>query len=171
MLRIALVGHSQLPTSIDVPGTEIEIFRAPGGKALNFFEDDRLNEVLNWRGDLIILWIGSNDITVDTDVVRLRNEIVKIKQTVESRCQAQIIFVLLEPRQYNNHYPVGWDQYNKIQNSINKFLIKKLPLTRFLQFNTSKFQTLLSQDGVHFNGEGKQLVIQKIKQAVSEYMN
>lgn len=36
MFKVALVGHSQIPKSLNVNGAEIRILRAPGGKTKYF---------------------------------------------------------------------------------------------------------------------------------------
>ena len=77
-MKVSLVGHSQLPYELYVEGAEIKIFRAPGGRADSFFNDERLNSVLNWPHDLCILWLGSNDIEEDTVVGEVVDNITEI---------------------------------------------------------------------------------------------
>ena len=43
--KISLVGHSQLPSYLDVTDWDF-LFRGPGGKAYNFFYDSRMSGVL-----------------------------------------------------------------------------------------------------------------------------
>ena len=87
MWKISVVGHSQIPKKLEVENTEIRIFRAPGGRADNFNNDTRMNEVLNWKHDLCILWIGSNDIDQESkpkDIVENISQIVEsIEQTAK----------------------------------------------------------------------------------------
>ena len=40
MWKISLVGHSQLPWELDIGGAEVRVFRAPGGRANSFHEDE-----------------------------------------------------------------------------------------------------------------------------------
>ena len=129
MLRVALVGHSQIPYDLEVDGAEVSIFRAPGGKAYAFYEDDRLSDVLNWSGDLAIVWLGSNDIEEDTSVGEVVENIVNIKESIEEDCGATVVIILVEPRMYPDDYPVTQSRYSKIQRGINRKLKKKLPQT------------------------------------------
>ena len=171
MLRVALVGHSQLPSELEVDGADIEIFRAPGGKAYGFYEDERLNEVLDWSGDLVILWLGSNDIKQNTHVSDVVDNITEIKESIEEECGAEVVIILVEPRSYPDDYPVNETRYKKIQRAINKKLERELPDTRFLQFNTQMYQTELSSDGVHFTAEGQELIEDKIRDCIEDFVN
>ena len=170
MLRVAFVGHSQLPSNIIIAGTEISIFRAPGGKAFSFFEDNRLCNVLNWRGDLVIVWLGSNDIVGNTNVSEVTDNILIIKEKIEEECGARVIIVLVEPRCYPNDHPVHQTQYTKIQRGINRKLEKKLPQTHFIKFNLPKYQQFLSFDGVHFTSEGRKEIEKVIVDNVKDYL-
>lgn len=170
MLRVALVGHSQLPTNLLIEGTQISIFRAPGGKAISFFEDNRLSSILNWRGDVVIVWLGSNDIEINSNVAEIVNNLIHIKESIEKECGAKVIITLLEPRCYPNDYPVHQTQYAKIQKGVNRKLERKLPQTHFIKVNTPCFQQLLSHDGVHFTFEGRQLIENIIKENIADYL-
>ena len=83
MWKVSLVGHSQLPPQLSVPDTEINIYRAPGGKATTFFSDERLNDVLTWTHDLCILWLGSNDIREDSEPQEIVNDLVEVVESIE----------------------------------------------------------------------------------------
>lgn len=71
MWKISLVGHSQVPKELNFPNAEIRIFRAPGGKAQFFHENELMNRVLNWEHDLSIVWLGSNDVTSTQGIATL----------------------------------------------------------------------------------------------------
>ena len=58
---MAFVGYSQIRVDLECEATEIKGFRAAGSKASDFYDDDRMNEVLQWEYDITILWLGSND--------------------------------------------------------------------------------------------------------------
>ena len=171
MLRVALVGHSQLPYSLEVEGADVEIFRSPGGRAYSFYEDGNLNDVLNWSGDLAILWIGSNDIQQNTHVSDVVDNIIDIKESIEEECGATVVIILIEPRCYPDDYPVDEARYRKIQKSINRKLERVLPDTEFIQFNTSMYQQELAEDGVHFSEEGKELIEDRIRSCIEEHLS
>ena len=170
MLKVALVGHSQLPNELDVEGADVEIFRAPGGKAYSFYEDDRLNDVLNWSGDLAILCIGSNDIKQNTHISDVVENIIDIKESIEEECGATVVIILVEPRSYPDDYPVNESRYKKIQRGINRKLERELPDTEFIKFNTSMYRQELSDDGVHFTAESKELIEERIINCIEEHL-
>lgn len=91
MLRVALAGHSQLPYDPDIAGTEISIFRAPGGKAYLFCEDGRLSDVLNWSRDMVIVWLDSNDTEENTSVSEGADNIINIKESMDEECRASLL--------------------------------------------------------------------------------
>ena len=59
--KVAFVGYSQIRVDLECEATEIKGLRAAGGKACDFYDDDRMNEVLQWEYDITMLWLGSND--------------------------------------------------------------------------------------------------------------
>ena len=170
MLRVALVGHSQLPYDLEVEGADIEIFRSPGARAYSFYEDEILNEVLNWSGDLAIIWLGSNDIYNGTHVSEVVDNITNIKESIEEECGAEVVIILVEPRCYNDDHPVSETKYRKLQKGINRKLERELPDTEFIQFNTSTYQQELSSDGVHFSDYGKELIRDRIITCIEEHL-
>ena len=168
MLQVSLVGHSQLPRNLTVPETEIKIFRAPGGRADSFFSDHRLRDVLDWEHDFCILWLGSNDIEDDTDPNELFEEIQSIYEAIVSDCGAVVHVCQIEPRLYAGATPIDSDGYRKIQNSVNKKIKRKLT-TRTTHFTASNFVETLSEDGVHWNAERKEMVRDKPESVVATY--
>ena len=170
MLKVALVGHSQLPHSLEVEGADIEIFRSPGGRAYSFYDDDDLNDVLNWSGDLAILWLGSNDIMQDTNVWEVVNDIIGIKESIEEETGATVVIILVEPRCYPDDEPVDEAQYRKIQKSINRKLERELSETEFIRFNLPLYEQELAEDGVHFTSYGKELIEEKISDCIESFV-
>lgn len=57
MFKVSIVGHSQVPYSLEtgLENTELRIYRKPGARARSFFVEERLTEVLEWNHDLTIL--------------------------------------------------------------------------------------------------------------------
>lgn len=168
MSRVALVGHSQLPAQLEDVTWELFVFRAPGGKVHSFFEDDRMCEVLNEKYDVVLLWLGSNDITTHTSAKDLADEIINIVYTLEEHCEAEVVMVLLEPRFCPSEYPVEHHKYRKIQNGVNKQLKKVLQGYTFLRFNSAFWEFNLASDGVHFNEEAKKLIKKKIEGVINQ---
>ncbi len=144
MFRIALVGHSQIPRRFEVNQEDVtvDIYRAPGGKAANFFDDERLNKVLRQKYDLIILWIRSNDIEKDCVVREIAGNIKNIVKELEARCEAEVRTCLIRPRKTEDQPRVRIepDTYIRVAKGINEALQKKLlKKNRFLSFGVKPF--------------------------------
>ena len=170
MLRVSLVGHSQTPKSLQVSGAEIRIFRAPGGRADSFFEDSRMNNVLGWKHDLCLLWIGSNDIADEIEPNHLAETIKYIVQEIEDQCEAEVCVCLVEPRLYDDDGPISREDYKKVQNAVNKKLKRELN-NQSIHFNTTTFVEELASDGVHWTSEGRERVENKIITVIESHLS
>ena len=170
MYKVSLVGHSQVPQTFNVNKVEIKIFRAPGGHASSFFSDNRLNSVLSWKHDLCILWIGSNDISQETDIEILFNDLKEIVNNIERECGALVTICQIEPRIYSDNGPISTPDYVKIQRAVNK-KIKRSLRNPTINFNTKTYIEHLSSDGVHWNSEGRRLVENKLLTAIENNMD
>ena len=167
MTRVALVGHSQLPHSLEVEGADIEIFRAPGGRVDEFYDDERMSDVLKEEWDLVIVWLGSNDIDYDTNTGQLVSELLDVCETIVNACQAVVKICLIEPRFYPDGY-VGHEDYKKIQRSVNRKLLKAGYGT--LHFHTQGYVNEIDDDGVHFTPQGQHMVRNKLRTAIQGFV-
>ena len=169
MWKISLVGHSQLPWELDIGGAEVRVFRAPGGRADSFYQDERLYEVLDWEHDLCILWLGSNDIENDSHPADIAEKIENIVNNIEDSCRAIVHICLVEPRFYPGEEYMTHEKYGKIQRAVNKKLRRNLANV-FIQFNSGNWVNDISEDGVHFTAEGQQRVEHKLRKDIKRFM-
>lgn len=167
MWKVSLVGHSQLPNDLSVNNAEIQIYKRPGGRAGNFYNDRRLNEVLEWKHDLCILWLGSNDIDNVKRPRDIANNIIEVIQSIEQNCQAIVYICLVEPRFYTNGF-MSEEDYRKVQRKINKIL--KEQGNQVIHFNSSSWVEYLDSDGIHWTNEGRERVKSKLKKAIRNFM-
>ena len=167
MWKVSLVGHSQLPEQLTVSNTEIQIYRSPGARADEFFEDETLREVLNWEHDLCILWLGSNDIDGETSPNEIAENIKEIIEEIEQECQAVVWICLVEPRFYTNGF-MSDEDYRRAQRRINRVL-KELG-NQVIQFNGQQWIEALNSGGVHWTAEGKKRVKNKLRKAIKHFM-
>ena len=170
MFKVSLVGHSQIPYSLNVHNSEIRIFRAPGGRASSFFSDERLNRVLSWKHDLCLLWLGSNDIADGIDPSLLTNTIREITRTIERDCEAVVCICLIEPRLYSGVRPISAENYKKVQHSINN-RIKRCMRNQVIHFNSNFYVESLSSDGVHWSSAGRSKVEDKLITVIKGHMS
>ncbi|KAG0713759.1 hypothetical protein GWK47_015517 [Chionoecetes opilio] len=166
MYRVALVGHSQVPQTVEVdaPNVTVEVYRAPGGKIRTFFSDDRLNGILQKEFELVILWLGSNDIKEASKVGNIVEHIRKVVETVQATCRCEIRICMIEHRIITDHYArrVEQETYDKVAKAINNKLNKKLTQDRKLSFNAKPYAQDLAHDGVHFNRTGRSFIYEKL---------
>ena len=169
--RAAIVGHSQVPTSLPgLPeGVEVELFRVSGAKARNFFSYPVFRNLLESRFDLIILWIGSNDIHDRCVVKDVARDIKAIVEQLEAVCTPKVKICLIEPRHPDNarHPHLDQETYNRIAKGINNNLQKRsLKGKGFITFSARPFTQTLARDGVHFNREGRAHIEEKLRNAI-----
>ena len=169
MLKVAIVGHSQCPVDLAVPGCQVRVFREPGGRADAFRSDPRLYEVLEWQHDLCLLWIGSNDIAEDTEVNVLTQHIREIKEVIEESCDSIVRVVAVEPRQYVGECPISATRYGSVMRAVNRKLAKSLP-HKLIQFNKQWYIDNLAHDGVHFNVAGKQAIVDTFCEVIQDFL-
>ena len=101
--RVAIIGHSQVPTSfLAIPGIEIRIFRRSGAKLQYFSEYLEFQEVFTWPHDYNIVFLGGNDINVGPQswsAARIARDLINLSwQFVE--LNQKVSLVLIEPRRY-----------------------------------------------------------------------
>ena len=171
--KVAIVGHSQVPTSIEnIDGTEIRIFRQGGACIADIYSNPSLSESFSWGQDLTILFIGGNDFpannreTVTTELLRLVHEY----QETGSR----VAVFLIESREYklSNRFNIKTEEYKTFQSYVNNRLKKLSSKRGFRTINLTRtvFETN-RRDGVHFNAVGQGLIKTKIRQCVVNHMS
>ena len=168
MFKVAIVGHSQVPHRFDgeVENSEVRIYRSRGARARNFFNDGRLNQVLSWKHDLTILWIGSNDISPTTQPRQLTDVILNIGKVIEQNCSSKVILVEVENRLYPSYRPViANDRYKRIKRAVNTGLLRS---RQFLCINFNSLVFTLGRDGVHFETNAKALIQQKLEMNIRQ---
>ena len=165
---MALVGHSQIPTELECDGVEIKIFRAPGGKVSTFYNDERMNDVLHWEHDLTILWLGSNDIHPNNRPAHIYEMLREIYDDTEKWCHSKIFVCTVEPRK--NPRDTDALTYKRLKNAVNKKIIKYMG-SHIIHFCSTPYQEELSEDGVHWNEIGKELVKNKLENAIKAGLN
>ena len=164
MYKVALVGHSQIPRSLNVNNVEVKIFRAPGGKLANFHRDSWLNQVLSWKHQLTYLWLGSNDINPASSTSELITQTQAIAREIEERCGSQVIIIEIEHRQYPPHrLVIEQEAYKKIRRSVNRALLRSKSFFT-ITFNALKF--VLASDGVHFEPQSRRMIENRLVESI-----
>ena len=173
VFKVALVGHSQIPNTITpLRNTEVRVFKRPGGSVFQF-EEPPFSEVFDYRPDLVILFLGGNDVALYGDehqriVSKLKQILARLKELSNN-----VIFVTLERRNYplNNRFGVVNEVYNRNRKKVNDKLRAFLRRKSIRQINVTApwFSENLRSDGVHFNSSAAIEFRRKIILAIQSY--
>ena len=165
VFKVAIVGHSQVPTNIPAfNGVEIKFFRRTGAKLVHLHQSP-LIDVYNYRPNLCVLYMGGNDIAgpnVDCrEIIKgLRDTLLSLKDIAQ-----KVVFVNIEERRYaiGNRHGIDTETYNTHRKWV------KSNLRRFLRINdigtinvSGPWFPSQRVDGVHFNKEAKKVLVRKI---------
>ena len=96
VFKVAIAGHSQVPTNIPaIDSVKIRIFRRTGAKLVHLHQSP-LRDVYNYRPNLCILYMGGNDITVPNvdcrEIIKgLRDTLLSLKDIAQ-----KVVFVNIE---------------------------------------------------------------------------
>ena len=167
---MALVGHSQVPSTFEAPeGAEVRIFRRRGG-LIRHFDEAPLVNVYDYEPDLVILFLGSNDVLDYADnwlplVKRLRD----ILHDLTAVCP-RVWVVTIERRRFaSEHLSLLYEAYRK---KINRKLRKQIRNmnVRMVNITATWFLNNLGPDGVHFNAQAKQEIKSKFRAVIQGCM-
>ena len=87
MVKVAIVGHSQVPREISIPNVETRVFRKPGAR-IQHFHSELLPEVLDFSPDIIVIFLGGNDIDASPDCSqRVANGLKGIIEILKDNCR------------------------------------------------------------------------------------
>ena len=163
------MGHSQIPRHLEVAeDIRLRIYRSPGARAASFLENPDLISVLNHRWDLVILWLGSNDVREYSSPRTLASDIKKIVVKLEDYSRARVVVCLLEPRRIDQRdRRVCQDTYDRVARAVNRNLPRRtLKGRNFLHFSARPFIEDLGRDGVHFNSSGRAWIRRKFESCI-----
>ena len=165
--KVAIYGHSQIREFTKHPPPEFKLvnlkfFFLSGAKINDLKSTTVIEEIAEFSPELIILFIGGNDIVNGNSVDKIYNELVSLKIHIENLLQpfyGTYVFEIesrLKPKFIS---PAG---YKCIKNSLNRKIksksqLKFLPLTKF------GLVPELNIDGVHFNSMGLCILLNAIK--------
>lgn len=162
-----------MPRHLEVDGANVDIYRAPGARAATFLQDRRLTPVLRKEYDLVLLWLGSNDITQSCRPREIINHIQAVVERIKTDCRSKVGLCLIEPRRVEHYRRPRPEQkdYNKVAKAINTRLVGRVYKGGiFVHFNPRFFHENLGRDGVHFNPEGRGEIARKIEACVTHHV-
>ncbi|MEL7523367.1 MAG: SGNH/GDSL hydrolase family protein [Cyanobacteria bacterium J06553_1] len=172
-MKIALVGHSQIPVDLYYPNAVITYFKKPGALARFCLDYPETRGVLNDTFDLVIIWVGSNDIRPNCGLDYLPSKIADIATEIQNRTGADIRIVLIEPRDCppGNRNQITRAEYIRIQKGVNKRIIRRcLEVDTWAVIYTTGFPAFnLDEGGVHFNHRGRIVMKRRICGSIARW--
>ena len=153
MFKVAIVGHSLVPTAISCPsGVSCQIFRKPGG----CFSDEDCSEFRGlWQShfDLVIVFLGGNDL-VQFGEIDVYNKARRFIDRVSSH--ANLVRVCnVEHRAYpESSFRVSVNsEYKRKRNAFNRKLVRYLRRNGHVMLDVGRpvFYNNRVPDGVHFS--------------------
>ena len=173
MVRAAVVGHSQVPHNLHIENVETRIFRKPGARVRHFY-DEILNNLLEYAPDIVILFLGGNDIDTSEDCAsRIANSLKNIIQVIKANCQ-EVIVVDIEWRNFTSSRVPGLTReiYNHRRRQIDRNLARFCNARQIRTINTSlEAIQRVRGDGVHFDALAAAKVKSKITNAILHASN
>ena len=96
--QVALLGHSQMPSSLHcpIPQVNIDVYRRGGAKIDNVYVPP-LNGVFNRPYDLIIVFLGGNDLS-NHPPSEVKHKLLELLQLLLDHHTRKLCFCLLEER-------------------------------------------------------------------------
>ena len=154
--RVAIFGHSQLPTSFPgIPGTDIRLYRKPGAKLSRVYDYPDFAEVFTWSHHHNVVFLGGNYIGVGPDAPTpedISTQLIELCQHLYDKGQT-VSLCQIEPRRYLSDMYAAF--YSRNQESVNRtlkrYIRSRRDIYRLVQFNSKDFSGNHTIDGVHFN--------------------
>ena len=169
MVKAAIVGHSQVPREISILNVKTRVFRRPGAR-IHHFHNELLNAVLEFSPDIVVIFLGGNDIDASVDcALRVANGLKNIVEILKANCR-EVIFVEVEWRNFTRTRVPGLTKeiYNQRRRTINRNLYRYCSSHRIHAINTSlESIERVRRDGVHFDSVAAARVKTKIVSAIT----
>ena len=174
MFRVALVGHSLLPTNVNfsnLHNVTVEVYRFPGATIDRLTHE--LTEIDFWtkRYDGVILCIGGNDLAIQT-VTSVFDKFCILARRVKEVTRFLSICTI-EYRLYpeGNRFGINQLEYKRKVVAINH-RIKRFTRSlncRNLDMGKRCFTLRRTSDGVHFTPHGRQTFVYQLERVVRAF--
>ena len=169
MPKVSIIGHSNVPKQFYYPGVEVRLFRKPGALLEKFYSYPTFMEIFNYMHDLCFLFLGSNDVKSGGGTDDIPKWTKRVADDIERRTGAEVIVILLEPRQCPPDYHTTTQEYNKIVGSVNKKIQKLRRGRRHLHFwGLPKFHN--DRRGYHFDERGTWFISDRIGRQINRFL-
>ena len=173
MYRVALVGHSNLPTFPGWGNVQVEVFKERGARLTDLRDRLRFDGALfttNW--DCVVVFLGGNDIADCRNQDNLYNRHLDAFRKLHTN---QLVVTDLEPRTYDRENQARFGITTRTYNAIAKLVNKRLK--RFVK-RTANVELVhippgfmeQSGDGIHLSPTGQESLIHRYKSHILSFL-
>ena len=175
--NVAIFGHSYVarlplakPKVVGAPGLIVRAFSVPGGKVSTIRNHREYHELEHFKPELTLMILGGNDITAQSDLQELAEEIERLALEIEEKTGGGCKIIGIESR--TNPRGMSPDQFNRAKNGVNRRLRRSLPYSksRFIPMSMSKEELTLA-DGVHLGEAGSRKLLAFLMEQAYDYIN
>ena len=176
VFRVALIGHSQLPSIPDYDDVSFTEFKSRGAHISHLSDPNRfnVNAIRNNQWDCIILFLGGNDLCVSRNPNKVENDL----ETLINSFNANLILVteiesrVYEPR-FRRRFRITTEEYNGLARAVNRKLKRRARHWRqgVRLIHCPPSYNIAGRDGIHFGDLGTLSLINKYKGAIRHARN
>ena len=176
MIRAAIVGHSNLKQIPEhganpwcVNNIQIDTFCCPGATASNLTEYAEYQRFIDKQFDVVVVFIGGNDITDNCKIANIYAKIKDIIEDIENIIQPRFGTHLLEPEvRTGDPRFIAPGKYYKIRTHLIRKIKEKRELSLWTLLGRGLKLEHLGSDGTHLNREGKVKLTEILEQYLKE---
>ena len=168
--KIAILGHSNVPQSLEIANATVRIFRKPGARAWHFTTYPEFSGIWDFRPDITFLFLGSNDIIESCNSHVITNITLDIAEEIESRTGGIVCILQIEPRIDPSGRHINARAYKRVAKRANKRISRAWRNHEYLEWG-GFLRRLFDRTGYHFNELGKQYIKERITHRAETIMS
>ena len=137
-----------------IPGLNIEKIFRPGATLRSLRGGDCFSQLAAASPNIVVLFLGGNDITGDVEVVDLYQLLLEMVQAITLTINPAFGVYVIEPEWRTKPRGISASSYNKVKNSLARMIKRRKEMhilsLHYLGINTPD---CLASDGVHINSQ------------------
>ena len=169
-MKVALLGHSQT-RYLNFDKFRVRKFYKAGATFKSITNSIFLQQLIEYKPDLVFILLGSNDIIEShnqSTVSNIVGDYLNLKEEISNKIKpAKGIYLLdIEKRTKDNKYSTN-NVYRKIRNAVIKN-IKKIDKESFIPFKpvSGLLESDIGSDGIHVNERGARKIVGTVQNKI-----
>ena len=168
--RIAILGHSNVPRSLEITNATVRIFRKSGARACRFTTYPEFSGIWDFRPHITFLFLGSNDIIENCSSHVITNLTLNIAEDIETRTGGIVCILQIEPRIDLTERHINAAGYKRVAKRANKRISRAWRTREYLEWG-GFLRRLFDRTGYHFNELGKNYIKERITHRAETIMS